>query len=80
MKLSAGISGFPFATRDSDLRIGGVTLCSTLREEWAALIGYRWLAEIARNSVESKRVSTLLGYATAAPFAIGFLETAFLGL
>ena len=32
--------------------------------------------EIARNSVESQRLSTLIDYATAAPFAIGFLETA----
>src|SRR5580700_2717186 len=32
--------------------------------------------EIARNSVESQRLSSLIGYATAAPFAIGFLETA----
>jgi hypothetical protein len=32
--------------------------------------------EIARNSVESWRPSTLIGYATAAPFAIGFLATA----
>ena len=32
--------------------------------------------EIAGNSVESQRPSTLIGYATAAPFAIGFLETA----
>ncbi|MGA2435275.1 MAG: hypothetical protein ABSG25_08320, partial [Bryobacteraceae bacterium] len=34
-------------------------------------------AEIARNSVESQRLSTLIDYATAAPFAIDFLETAF---
>lgn len=34
-------------------------------------------AEIARNSVESRRPSELIGYATAAPFANGFLETAF---
>ena len=33
-------------------------------------------SEIARNVVESQRLSTLIGYATAAPFAIGFLETA----
>lgn len=33
--------------------------------------------EIARNSVESQRLSTLIDYATAAPFAIDFLETAF---
>ena len=32
--------------------------------------------EIARNVVESQRLSTLIDYATAAPFAIGFLETA----
>src|SRR5688572_12777894 len=32
--------------------------------------------EIARNVVESQRLSTLIGYATAAPFAIGFFETA----
>ena len=32
--------------------------------------------EIARNSVESKRPSELIDYATAAPFAIDFLETA----
>jgi len=30
--------------------------------------------EIARNSVESERPSELIGYATATPFAIGFLE------
>ena len=36
-----------------------------------------WIgAEIARNVVESQRLSTLIDYATAAPFAIGFLETA----
>ncbi len=34
------------------------------------------IAEIARNVVESQRLSILIGYATAAPFAIGFLETA----
>ncbi len=33
--------------------------------------------EIDRNSVESKRPSELIDYATATPFAIGFLETAF---
>ena len=33
--------------------------------------------EVARSSVESERPSELIGYATAAPFAIGFLETAF---
>jgi len=33
--------------------------------------------EIARNSVESERPSELIDYATAAPFANGFLETAF---
>ena len=32
--------------------------------------------EIARNVVESQRLSTLIDYATSAPFAIGFLETA----
>ena len=32
--------------------------------------------EIARKSVESKRPSELIDYATATPFAIGFLETA----
>ena len=32
--------------------------------------------EIARNVVESQRLSILIDYATAAPFAIGFLETA----
>jgi hypothetical protein len=34
-------------------------------------------SEVARNSVESERPSELIGYATATPFAIGFLETAF---
>ena len=34
------------------------------------------IGEIARNVVESQRLSTLIDYATAAPFAIGFLETA----
>src|ERR1035437_759721 len=33
-------------------------------------------AEIARISVESQRLSTLIRYATAIPFAIGFLEAA----
>jgi len=33
--------------------------------------------EVARSSVESERPSEFIGYATAAPFAIGFLETAF---
>ena len=33
--------------------------------------------EVARNSVESKRPSELIGYAATTPFAIGFLETAF---
>ena len=33
--------------------------------------------DLARSSVESERPSELIGYATAAPFAIGFLETAF---
>jgi hypothetical protein len=33
--------------------------------------------EIARNSVESKRPSELIDYATATPFTIDFLETAF---
>ena len=32
--------------------------------------------EIARNVVESQRLSTLIDYATATPFAMGFLETA----
>src|SRR5213595_1817551 len=32
--------------------------------------------QIARNSVESQRLSILIHYATAAPFAIGFLEAA----
>ena len=32
--------------------------------------------EIVRNVVESQRLSTLIDYATAAPFAIDFLETA----
>lgn len=36
-----------------------------------------WLYEIARNSVESKRPSELIGYATAAPFANDLFETAF---
>src|SRR2546427_10641284 len=31
--------------------------------------------EIARNSVESRRPSTLIGYATAAPFATDFFAT-----
>ena len=35
------------------------------------------LPEIVRNSVESKRPSELIDYATATPLAIGFLETAF---
>ena len=34
-------------------------------------------ADLARNSVESERPSELIGYATAVPFAIGLLETAF---
>ena len=34
-------------------------------------------SEIARNSVESKRPSELIDYATLTPFAIGLLETAF---
>src|ERR1035437_8983305 len=34
------------------------------------------LTEIARISVESQRLSTLIRYATAIPFAIGFLEAA----
>ena len=33
--------------------------------------------EIARNSVESKRPSELIDYATATPLTIDFLETAF---
>ena len=32
--------------------------------------------EIARNSVESQRLSTFIDYATLAPFAIDCLETA----
>ena len=32
--------------------------------------------EIARNSVESQRPSTVTGYAAATPLASGFLETA----
>jgi hypothetical protein len=38
---------------------------------------YASVHEVARNSVESKRRSELIDYATATPFAIGFLETAF---
>ena len=37
---------------------------------------FRPAVEIARNVVESQRLSTLIDYATATPFAIGFLETA----
>ena len=33
--------------------------------------------EIARNSVESKRLSELIDYATLTPLAIGLLATAF---
>ncbi len=36
-----------------------------------------YAAEIDGNSVESKRPSELIDYATATAFAIGFLETAF---
>ena len=41
-----------------------------------AKAAYEAHREIARNVVESQRLSTLIGYATAAPLAIGFLETA----
>ena len=37
----------------------------------------RGVVEIARNSVESKRPSELIDYATLTPFAIDLLETAF---
>ena len=35
------------------------------------------LKDTARNSVESKRPSELIDYATTTSLAIGFLETAF---
>ena len=37
---------------------------------------YSKTLEIARNVVESQRLSTLIDYATAAPFTMDFLETA----
>ena len=51
---------------------------STFTEDWqeAQRKLRERLQEIARNVVESQRPSTLIDYATATPFAIGFLETA----
>ena len=53
-------------------RLASLVACSFPRAELTVLS----YLEIARNSVESKRPSELIDYATAAPFAIDFLETA----
>ena len=78
------------ASRYVSEKLYGLT-ASALPERWVALAcRYRWTSElqnarhcpsrrtteIARNSVESKRPSELIDYATATPFARGFLETA----
>ena len=49
-----------------------------ISQTYARNLGYPAILslEIARNSVESKRPSELIDYATAAPFAMDFLETA----
>jgi hypothetical protein len=68
-------------TRAAKLRpkILGVRPHTENKDSVKQMIGnhvFRSVQEIARIVVESQRPSELIGYATSAPFAIDFLETA----